>query len=142
MTAMLDPDLTGPAPHARLRRGSGSGAMMLEYTAHAAAAEVRVLAAPVTRPDDLGGRRRRVTCLVRAARGAHDRAGFGGGRGGLVATSLVAVAVRALRLRGVEPAGTPAAELYERAAAVLDPDMEDRPLTGDVESARQLLYAR
>ena len=49
------------------------------------------------------------------------------------------VAVRGMRMRGVEPPGTPAAELYGRAAAVLDADVEDRPLAEDVESARQLL---
>jgi hypothetical protein len=33
----------------------------------------------------------------------------------------------------------PACDLYERAAAVLDSDLEDRPLAEDVEAARRLL---
>jgi histidine ammonia-lyase len=51
------------------------------------------------------------------------------------------IAVRALRMRAVEPSGSPAAELYARAAAVLDADLEDRPLAEDVEAARRLLVA-
>jgi hypothetical protein len=30
--------------------------------------------------------------------------------------------------------------LYDRAASVLDPDMSDRPLSGDLEAARRLLF--
>jgi hypothetical protein len=30
--------------------------------------------------------------------------------------------------------------LYEAADACLDPDMSDRPLSGDLEAARQLLF--
>jgi histidine ammonia-lyase len=55
-----------------------------------------------------------------------------------IATELV-VAMRALRMRKLEPAGSPAAELYTRAAAVLDADLEDRPLAEDVEAARRLV---
>jgi histidine ammonia-lyase len=57
----------------------------------------------------------------------------------VLACELVA-AVRALRLRGTRPApDTPAGRAYVRAAAVLDPDMRDRPLTDDVTAAAALL---
>jgi histidine ammonia-lyase len=57
----------------------------------------------------------------------------------VLACELVA-AVRALRLRGAPPApGTPAGRAYARAAAALDPDMRDRPLTDDVTVAAALL---
>ena len=56
-----------------------------------------------------------------------------------VATEL-AVAVRALRLRGLAPAGAAAGELFARAAARLDADLSDRPLGPDVEAARDLLF--
>jgi histidine ammonia-lyase len=56
----------------------------------------------------------------------------------LVATELV-VAVRALRLRGREPAGRGTRALYERAAEQLNPDLGDRPLHADVETAHALL---
>ena len=134
---MLDPSLTGLPRMLASDVGSGSGAMMLEYTAHAAAAEVRVLAAPVTaQTTAVGGSVEShasfAMLAARMAEQAVDAATVA------TATELV-VAVRALRMRGVEPSGMPAAELYEHAAPVLDPDMADRPLSDDVEAARRLL---
>jgi histidine ammonia-lyase len=137
VTAMLEPDLTGLPPMLASDAGPGSGGMMLEYTAHPAAAEVRVLAAPVTAQTTSvgGGVESHASFAPLAARmteRALDAAAV------VTATELV-TAVRALRLRGVEPSGMPAAELYERAAAALDPEMEDRPLAGDLDAARLLL---
>jgi histidine ammonia-lyase len=76
VSALLDPDVTGLTPQLALDPGPDSGAMILEYTAHAAAL-----------PEGAG------------VRGLHDAA-----------------------------------------AARLDPDMADRPLSGDLEAARQLLF--
>ncbi|HEX4689571.1 MAG TPA: aromatic amino acid ammonia-lyase, partial [Solirubrobacteraceae bacterium] len=45
VSALLDPDVTGLTPQLARDPGPDSGAMILEYTAHAAAAEVRSLAA-------------------------------------------------------------------------------------------------
>ena len=56
-----------------------------------------------------------------------------------VSAELV-LAVRALRLRGPPPSGAGVRGLYDAAAARLDPDMADRPLSGDLEAARQLLF--
>jgi histidine ammonia-lyase len=50
------------------------------------------------------------------------------------------LAVRALRLRGLRPAGRGVRALHDAAAARLSADMEDRPLSGDLEEARQLLF--
>jgi histidine ammonia-lyase len=139
VTAMLDPDLTGLPPMLASDAGPGSGGMMLEYTAHPAAAAVRVLATPVTAQITTvgGGVESHASFAPLAARMAEqalDSASIA------VATELV-VAVRALRMRAIEPSGSPAAELYERAAAVLDPDSEDRPLAADLEAAQRLLVA-
>jgi histidine ammonia-lyase len=139
VTAMLDPDLTGLPPMLASDAGPGSGGMMLEYTAHPAAAAVRMLAAPVTAQITTvgGGVESHASFAPLAARMAEqalDSASIA------IATELV-VAVRALRMRGVEPSGSPAAELYERAAALLDPDLEDRPLAADLEAAQRLLVA-
>jgi histidine ammonia-lyase len=139
VTAMLEPDLTGLPPMLASDAGPGSGGMMLEYTAHPAAAEVRVLATPVTAQTTSvgGGVESHASFAPLAARmteRALDAAAV------VVATELL-VAVRALRIRGVEPSGTPAADLFRRAAAVLDADVEDRPLAEDLEAARQLLVA-
>jgi hypothetical protein len=40
----------------------------------------------------------------------------------------------------VQPHGPGTRALYEKAAAALDPDMSDRPLSGDLEAARRLLF--
>jgi histidine ammonia-lyase len=45
VSALLDPEVTGLTPQLAQDPGPDSGAMALEYTAHAAAAEVRSLAA-------------------------------------------------------------------------------------------------
>ena len=45
VSALLDPDVTALTPQLAREPGPDSGAMILEYTAHAAAAEVRSLAA-------------------------------------------------------------------------------------------------
>jgi histidine ammonia-lyase len=137
VTAMLDPSLTGLPWMLAGDTGSGSGAMMLEYTAHAAAAEVRVLAAPVTaQTTAVGGSvESHASFALLSARMAEQAV-----NAALVATaSELVVAMRALRMRGVAPSGIPAAGFYERAAAALDPDLEDRPLTEDIEAARRLL---
>jgi histidine ammonia-lyase len=137
VTAMLEPDLTGLPPMLASDAGPGSGAMMLEYTAHPAAGEVRVLAAPVTaQTTSVGGGTESHASFAPLAARLTERALEAAAV--VVATELV-VAVRALRLRRVEPAGIPVAELYERGAAVLSPEMEDRPLAPDLESARRLL---
>jgi len=137
VTAMLDPGLTGLPRMLASDEGSGSGAMMLEYTAHAAAAEVRVLATPVTaQTTAVGGSvESHASFALLAARMAEQAVEAAG----VAAATELVVALRALRMRGVDPSGVPAAELYQRAAAVLDPDMADRPLVEDVEAARRLV---
>jgi histidine ammonia-lyase len=47
--------------------------------------------------------------------------------------------VRALRLAGQKPRGAGARKLYDAASALLDSDLEDRPLHPDVEAARSLV---
>ena len=137
VTAMLEPDLTGLPPMLASDAGPGSGGMMLEYTVHAAAAGVRALGAPVANQTTVVGsgvesHASFAPIGARMAERALDEAAVA------IATELV-VAMRALRIRGTEPSGMPACELYERAAAVLDSNLEDRPLAGDVEAARRLL---
>jgi histidine ammonia-lyase len=111
--------------------------MMLEYTAHAAAAGVRALAGPVANQTAVVGsgvesHASFAPIAARMADEALDAASVA------IATELV-VAVRGMRMREVEPPGSPAAGLYARAVEVLDPDVEDRPLARDVEAARRLL---
>jgi histidine ammonia-lyase len=138
VSALLDPDVTGLAPQLAQDPGPDSGAMILEYTAHAAAAEVRSLAATAASQ----------TTTVQS--GIESHANFAGhssrrtsdalSRMAVAVSAELVLAVRALRLRERTPAGPGAHALYDAAAARLDPDMADRPLSGDLEAARQLLF--
>jgi histidine ammonia-lyase len=138
VSALLDPDVTGLTPQLAADPGPDSGAMILEYTAHAAAAEVRSLAATAAAQ----------TTTVQS--GVESHANFAGhsarrtsdalGRMAVAVSAELVLAVRALRLRGVQPHGPGTRALYEKAAAALDPDMSDRPLSGDLEAARRLLF--
>ena len=56
-----------------------------------------------------------------------------------VSAELV-LAVRALRLRGRTPAARACARCSRPPTRCLDPDMADRPLSGDLEAARLLLF--
>lgn len=138
VSALLDPEVTGLSAQLAADPGPDSGAMILEYTAHAAAAEVRSLAATAASQ----------TTTVQS--GVESHANFAGhsarrtsdalGRMAVAVSAELVLAVRALRLRGVVPTGPGVRALYVRAAAVLDPDMSDRPLSGDLEAARRLLF--
>jgi histidine ammonia-lyase len=138
VSALLDPEVTGLTPQFAEDPGPDSGAMILEYTAHAAAAEVRSLAATAAAQ----------TTTVQS--GVESHANFAGhsarrtsdalARMAVAVSAELVLAVRALRLRGVEPRGPGTRGLYEKAAAALDPDMSDRPLSGDLEAARRLLF--
>jgi histidine ammonia-lyase len=141
VSAMLDPGLMGLPAALAERPGQDSGAMILEYTAHAAAAEVRLLAAPVAAQTATvgGGIESHASFAPLAARRAQDALDSAAVA---VATELV-VAVRALRMRGQAPvAGTGAGALYAAAARRLDGDLSDRPMGDDIESARALLWER
>jgi histidine ammonia-lyase len=137
VSALLDPGLMGLPAALASKPGPSSGAMMLEYTAHAAAADVRVMAAPVaTQTTTVGGgvesHASFAPIAARLAQGALESATVA------VATELV-VAVRALRMRDLAPSGTPAGELFGRAAARLDADLSDRAMSEDIETAGRLL---
>jgi histidine ammonia-lyase len=138
VSALLDPAVTGLAPQLALHPGPDSGAMILEYTAHSAAAEVRSLAATAASQ----------TTTVQS--GIESHANFAGhsarrtsdalSRHSVAVSAELVLALRALRLRGRPPGGEGARRLHDAAAAVLDPDMADRPLSGDLETARGLLF--
>jgi histidine ammonia-lyase len=138
VSALLDPGLMGLPAALSLRPGPESGAMMLEYTAHAAAAEVRMLAAPVAGQTTSvgGGIESHASFAPLAARRTEEAL-----RAAAVTVSTeLAVAVRALRLRGLTPAGAAAGNLFAQAAERLDADLSDRPLGDDVETATELLF--
>ena len=139
VSALLDPEVTGLAPQLARDPGPDSGAMILEYTAHAAAAEVRSLAATAASQ----------TTTVQS--GIESHANFAGhsarrtsdalGRMAVAVSAELVLAVRALRLRDeAVTLGAGGRGLYEAAVGCLDADMSDRPLSGDLEAARRLLF--
>ena len=99
VSALLDPEVTGLTPQLAQNPGPDSGAMILEYTAHAAAAEVRSLAATRGVADHDRAVGDRVARELRGALGAADvrRAGAHVGRGvrGARAVGAGAAAARA-----------------------------------------------
>jgi histidine ammonia-lyase len=110
---------------------------VLEYTAHAAVAEVRSLVTPVAAQTvsvsrGVESHSSLAPTAARRAREALDALRV------VVACELV-VAVRGLRLAELEPRGD--RSLWEAATAVLDPELADRPLAPDVEAARTLIEA-
>jgi histidine ammonia-lyase len=139
VSTLLDSELTGLPPFlARPDRvGFESGALVLEYTAHAAVAEVRSLVTPVA-AQTVGVSRgveshsSLAPIAARRAQQAIDAVRIA------VATELV-VAVRALRLAGQEPIGAGNQPLWRAAAELLSGDLADRPLGPDVELARGLI---
>jgi histidine ammonia-lyase len=113
--------------------------MALEYTAHAAAAEVRLLAAPAAAQHTSvgGGMESHASFAALSARhtdAALDR------YADALATELV-LASRALHVAGRAPEGDGTRALFHRIATELATDLEDRPLAGDLVRARMLLGA-
>jgi histidine ammonia-lyase len=139
LAALVDPDRTGLRPFLASGPAGSSGVMILEYTASAALAEMRSLAAPVS----LGN--------VVLSRGAEEHAAFSPQAARatallvprlrtLLACELV-VAVRALRQRGVVPAGPTLRALHDEALKRLPADDTDRPLDTDIAAAEVLIGA-
>ncbi|MEU6534462.1 aromatic amino acid lyase [Streptomyces sp. NPDC047000] len=133
LAALTRADLTGLPAFLATGPASSSGTMILEYTANSALAELRSCAAPASAGHAV------------LSHGLEEAASFAGQAArqalrafGAYATVLaceLVTAVRALRLRPVPP---PVAA-YTLAAAALPSGTEDRPLTGDVAAAVELL---
>jgi histidine ammonia-lyase len=139
VSTLLDTGLTGLPPFLARRPGPESGALVIEYTAHAAVAEVRSLVTPVAAQTVSVSRgvESHSSLAPIAARRAHETL-----RALRVAVAAeLVVAVRALRLAGQEPVGAGNRVLWEVASERLNPDLGDRPLHPDIEQARQLIEA-
>ena len=133
VSAILDPRMSGLTPFLAADPGPDSGHMMLEYTAHAAAAEARSLAAPMAAQSvwaSLGVESHAslaATAAVRTAELLHAMRV-------LVAVEFV-VAVRALRFAGRTPRGAGVQGLFAVASRILPAGGEDRVFGRDVDSA-------
>ena len=140
VSSLLDPGLMG-LPAARAERpGQDSGAMMLEYTAHAAATNVRLRAGPVTAQTVSvgGGVESHASLAPFAARHAEEALESAAVA---IATELM-IAVRALRMRGRAPSPGEAGDLFAAGAEILGDDLSDRAMSDDIEAARALVLRR
>ena len=137
VSTLLDTSLTGLPPFLARRPGPESGALVLEYTAHAAVAEVRSLVTPVAAQTVSVSRgvESHSSLAPIAARRAHETLAA---LRVAVAVELV-VSVRALRLAGQEPVGAGTRRLWAVIDERLDPDLSDRPLHPDIEIARRVI---
>lgn len=137
---LIDPDLTGLSRFLAEGPSPSSGALMLEYVAHDALAEVRAAAQPAT----LG--------TATLSRGAEHHASFAPQSAALTAQLLehlrtvlaceLVAACRALALAGttpddLRPAGL--ARWLAHAQQRLPRDLSDRPLRDDIDVARELI---
>ncbi|WP_328296483.1 aromatic amino acid lyase [Streptomyces sp. NBC_00435] len=135
---LLEPAFTSLPPFLADAEDGSSGLMITEYAAQSALAELRGAAQPVT----LGH--------AVISRGVEEHASFASTGAlrllettehfGLVLACELVAAVRALRMRGLLPAGEgELQDFYDRAAQALDPSVADRNLTSDIETAASLL---
>jgi histidine ammonia-lyase len=137
VSALLDPRMSGLPPFLAGNPGPESGHMMLEYTAQAAAAEVRSLAMPMALQSvwaSLGVESHASLAATAARRTAEMLHAMEV----LVATELV-VAMRALAMAERVPSGAGAGALYDAAAGRLGAGTEDRAFGQDVAAAGELL---
>lgn len=141
LTSLSDPRISGLPRFLADTASAGNGVMILEYSANAALAEMRASAAA---PASSGH--------VVMSRGVEEAASFASqavrqtqraaGAYRLVLAAELAVAVRALRHRPAPPdPALPAGRAFRLAAAVLNAEMADRPLTDDVDAAAGVLDA-
>lgn len=137
VSAMLDPRMTGLAPFLARRPGPESGVMMLEYTAHSAAAEIRSLATPMSTQSVWAslGVESHASLAATAARRTAEALSM---MRILIATELVVV-LRALVLSGQEPVGAGTRLLFERAREALPGGLEDRVFGLDVDAACRVI---
>ena len=137
VSALLEPRFSGLPQFLALEPGLDSGAMIVEYVAHSAAAEVRSLAGSVAAQSvtaSMGVESHASLSSTSARRAAEQLEALRI----LVACELV-VAVRALRLAKRAPAGSGTRSLFAAASPALPAELGDRSLSPDIESARMLL---
>jgi histidine ammonia-lyase len=137
LSSLMDPRLTGLTAFLAAKPSPSSGALILEYVTHSTLADIRRMTAPAA----VGGA---VLSL-----GAEEHAGFATQSAWSTTSAVNAyrvvlgceltAAVRALRLRGVGPAGGQLASAFDLASTALSGDMADRSLDADLAAAEQLL---
>jgi len=138
-SALLDDRFSGLRGWLAGPGAASSGAMAVEYTAHAAAAEVRLLAAPAAAQHTVVGAGMESHSSFAALSVLQTDRALDAYADAL-ATELV-LAARALRLAGRPAGGEGTRALFAAAAAGLPAGLEDRPLADGIRHARALLGA-
>jgi histidine ammonia-lyase len=137
LAALTHPERTGLRAFLAAGPDGSSGIMILEYTASAALAELRGLAAPVSLGSAVlsHGAEEHAAFSPQAARAAAAMVPL---LRTVLACELVA-AVRALRQRGTEPASMPLRAVFDLCLSSLATDDEDRPLDADIAAAEKII---
>jgi histidine ammonia-lyase len=133
LAALGRSDLTGLPPYLTAGPASSSGTMILEYTANSALADLRSCATPASAGHAVLSQGLEEAASF-ASQAARQTLRATAAYGTVLACELV-TAVRALRMI----AAPPDLPLFTLAAARLPSGTEDRPLTGDVTAATELL---
>lgn len=136
LAALLDPRRTGLSAFLAGGEPSASGALILEYTAHAALGELRATLAPIPSGAVLAFGQEDVAPFTPAAA---RRLGVALQHAATVHGVEAVAAVRALRLAGPPPLPAAARRLFDLLDAALPGDLADRPLAGDIAAAAALL---
>ena len=137
LSALVNPSLTGlPAFLASGPAGS-SGVMILEYLAQDALARARIVTSPVStgHASVSLGLEEHASFSTQAAWACEQVAGLAPV---VLACELIA-AVRAIRMDPDRLPGGPLREVFEKAAAVVDEERADRPLSDDLARAVRLV---
>ena len=136
---LMRPDLTGLRAFLAAGPAGSSGLLISEYVAHDLLTEIRVGMQPIaagTLTISLG-LEEHASFATQGARALRSMSSLSPT---LLGAELVA-AVRALRMAPGRLPGGPARHAFELAAAVLDAEVDDRPLGADLERAVELLPA-
>jgi histidine ammonia-lyase len=134
---LMRPDMTGLRAFLAAGPAASSGLMISEYVVQDLLTEIRVGMQPIaagTLTISLGLEEH----ASFATQGARSLRAMTQLAPTLLAAELIA-AVRALRMAAGRLTGGIAGQAFELAAAVVGPDMEDRPLGGDLERATEVL---
>ncbi len=137
LSALVNPSLTGLPPFLASGPAGSSGVMILEYLAQDALARARIVTSPVS------------TGHASVSLGLEEHASFST-QAAWACEQMVALApvvlgcellaaVRALRMDPDRLPRGPLRDVFERAAAALDEDRADRPLSDDLARAVRLV---
>jgi histidine ammonia-lyase len=132
----LQASITGLTPFLAQNPGPDSGLMALEYTAHAAATQLRLLSQPVTQSATLSSGVENHASFVNLS-AAHTTQAIRHWKI-VLAIELIA-ATRIFRMKGASPRAEGSKQVFDLSSHTLPAALNDRPLSEDVARALHLL---